>query len=425
MRVAAAWGSFLLASVSPAAVVAQESEALGGPGNGAADDTADGTADPAVALPAPAPVAAQGQKAPDIEFAWTQFLGTSIRENVDDRWRYGGRVDIYARVTGSTLGLDDSITVNIHPELRYGQGINGEIGVLPVQTGLFYPTDDGTESDLSLSVKKTWKSGTSLEVGKVNVLDIAAGLPVVGGGGIEGFENLAFALPPSTIVPQSMLGAMLTVPTKKALFRLWVFDPVIQTQETGFESPFSTGVGALASVTFPVKLGGKPGYYAIKLSGTTRKGPPVEVLPAGLRPIPGGSFGNARGQASVVFAAYQYLGLYKDAPGKGWGAFGQVFFSDGDPTPLDVSGIFGVSGDVPFRPQDHFGLGWFRYSLADKLVNDLAPFVGFEDEEGAEAFYTFQVAKPLRITADVQYIDSTVTARKPGWAVGLRAVTRF
>ena len=415
MRVAAAWGSAFLLSVSPAAVAAQDT--------GSANATAQDAAEPAE--PAPALADRPAKKKPDLDLVWTQFLATSIREGIDDQWRYGGRIDIYAKVPGSTIGLDDSITVNIHPELRYGKSINGEIGILPVQTGLFYPDDQGEQFDLSLSVKKTWKSGASLEVGKVNVLDIAAGLPVVGGGGIEGFENLAFALPPSTIVPQEMLGAMLTVPTSKVLYRLWVYDPVIATQETGLEHPFRNGVGALASVTFPVKLGGKPGYYAIKLAGTTRTGSPVEVLPPGLQPIPGGTFGNGKGQASVVLAAYQYLGLYKDAPGKGWGAFGQVFFSDGDPTPLDVSGFFGVSGDVPFRPQDHFGLAGFRYSLSDKLVDDLAPFVGFEDEEGVEAFYTFQVAKPLRITADVQYIDSTVKARKPGWTVGLRAVTRF
>lgn len=415
MRVAAAWGSAFLLSVSPAAVAAQDT--------GSANATAQDAAEPAE--PAPALADRPAKKKPDLDLVWTQFLATSIRDGIDDQWRYGGRVDIYAKVPGSTIGLDDSITVNIHPELRYGKSINGEIGILPVQTGLFYPDDQGEQFDLSLSVKKTWKSGASLEVGKVNVLDIAAGLPVVGGGGIEGFENLAFALPPSTIVPQEMLGAMLTVPTSKVLYRLWVYDPVIATQETGLEHPFRNGVGALASVTFPVKLGGKPGYYAIKLAGTTRTGSPVEVLPPGLQPIPGGTFGNGKGQASVVLAAYQYLGLYKDAPGKGWGAFGQVFFSDGDPTPLDVSGFFGVSGDVPFRPQDHFGLAWFRYSLSDKLVDDLAPFVGFEDEEGVEAFYTFQLAKPLRITADVQYIDSTVAARKPGWTAGLRAVTRF
>ena len=361
----------------------------------------------------------------DIEFVWTQFLATSAREGVEDEAAYGGRFDVYAEVAGSAIGLDDSFSIKLHPELRYGNSINGQIGLLPVQTGLFYPKDEGEQFDLSLSVTKTWRSGTSLEVGKVNVLDLAAGLPIIGGGGIEGFQNLAFALPPSTIVPQELVGAMLTVPTKEALFRLWVYDPELRTQDTGVEDPFATGVGMLASVTVPVKLGGQPGYYAVKLAGTTRTGPPVEVLPAPLIPPPGSRFGRKQGTASVVLAGYQLVDTYAGTPGAGWGVFGQVFFSDGDPTPLDVSGFFGVSGHVPNRPQDHFGVAWFRYSLSDGLVDELAPFIALEDEEGIEAFYTFQVAKPVRLTADVQYIDSSIAARRPGWAMSLRAVTRF
>ncbi|NNC59984.1 MAG: hypothetical protein HKO05_08325 [Erythrobacter sp.] len=366
-----------------------------------------------------------GKQPLDIEIAWTQFLATSVREEVEDELAFGGRFDVYTEVAGSAVGLDDSFSIKLHPELRYGKSINGEIGLLPVQTGLFYPRDQGEEFDLSLSVTKTWKSGTSLEVGKINVLDLAAGLPVIGGGGIEGFQNLAFALPPSTIVPQELVGAMLTVPTRDALFRLWVFDPELRTQDTGFEDPFATGVGMLASVTVPVKLGGQPGYYAVKLAGTTRTGPPTEVLPGALIPPPGSHFGRKQGTASVVLAGYQFVDTYADTPGAGWGAFGQVFFSEGDPTPLDVSGLFGVSGNVPGRPQDHFGLAWFRYSLSDGLVDELTPFLALEDEEGMEAFYTFQIAKPLRLTADVQYIDSSIVTRRPGWAVSLRAVTRF
>ncbi|WP_344705355.1 carbohydrate porin [Parerythrobacter jejuensis] len=362
---------------------------------------------------------------PEVEFVWSQFVASSIIEGGDSDPVYGGRVDIYAEVPGSAIGLDDSITIDIHPEFRYGTGVNGDIGLLPSQTGLFYPADDGEEFDLSVSVTKRWKSGTTLQVGKVNVLDIAQGLPVVGGGGIEGFQNLAFALPPSTIVPQELVGALLTVPTKKALYRLWVFDPELRTQDSGLEDPFSTGVGALASVTFPVKLGGEPGYYAVKLAGTTRTGPPVEVLPSVLVPPAGANFGRKKGTASIVLAGYQFLDTYEDAPGKGWGVFGQVFFSDGDPTPLDVSGFFGVSGNPKFRPQDRFGVAWFRYSLSDGLVRDLDHVLAFEDEEGIEAFYTFEVAKPLRITADVQYIDSSIKSRKPGWVLSLRAVTRF
>ena len=413
MRVAAGLGGLLLVAspLSAEDLASQDSEEV---------DTVAGPTEPAAAVDSEVV-----PKKPEIEFVWTQFLATSVRENIDDEWQYGGRFDIYAKVPGSTIGLDDSLAINIHPEFRYGNSVNGDIGLLPPQTGLFYPSDDGEEVDLSLSVTKTWKSGTSLQVGKVNVLDIAKDLPIIGGGGIEGFSNLALALPPSTIVPQELVGALLTVPTKKVLYRFWVYDPKLRTQDTGLEDPFATGVGVFATATVPVKLGGKPGYYAIKFAGTTRTGPPTEVLPAALVIPPGARYGRKKGTAAIILAGYQVLDLYKDAPGKGWGIFGQVFVSDGDPTPIDISGFAGISGNVPGRPQDHFGLAWFRYSLSDQLIDDLAPFVAFEDEEGVEAFYTFEVAKPLRVTANVQYIDGAVTARKAGWAVGLRAVTRF
>lgn len=362
---------------------------------------------------------------PDVEFVWTQFLATSIRDGVDDDLQYGGRFDVFAKVPGSSVGLDDSVTINIHPEFRYGNTVNGEIGLLAPQAGLFYPAEDGEEFDLSLSITKRWKSGAALEVGKVNVADFAAGFPVVGGGTIDGFSNLAFALPPSTVVPVELVGALLTVPTRKVIYRVWVYDPVSATQRHGFEDPFGQGIGGLVSVTFPVRLRGNPGYYAIKLAGTTRRGTPVEVLPPVLHPLPGGTFGRSKGQGSAVLAAYQFLDTYEDHPGKGWGFFGQVYISEGDPTPLDVSGFLGIAGNLPFRPQDNFGLAWFRYSLSDGLADDLSPFIAFEDEEGVEAFYTFEVDKPLRVTASVQYIDGAIATRRPGWVVGLRTVTRF
>src|SRR3546814_9038677 len=50
------------------------------------------------------------------------------------------------------------------------------------------------------------------------------------------------ALPPSAIIPESITGALLSVPTKGALYRLWVFDPDIQSERTGFETAFRSGV---------------------------------------------------------------------------------------------------------------------------------------------------------------------------------------
>ena len=338
--------------------------------------------------------------------------------------RYAGKVDAYIGVKGSALGLDDSLTLHVHPEFKYGESSNGAVGLLPANTQLFYP-GDGDVFDLSVNVTKRWNSGTTLTVGKINILDLAARIPIQGGGGHEGFQNLAVALPPSAIVPGSITGAVLNVPTKDVLFRVLVFDPELQSRRSGLENPFSQGVGVLASATFPTRIGGKRGYYAVKIAASTRSQLADDALPATLVPAPGSPFGNRKGEIAGVFAFQQYLSEDAANPGNGVGIFGQVYVSNGDPTFLDASGFIGISGNSKARPQDRFGAYYFRYSLTDRLVGVLQNRLALEDEQGVEAFYTVGLAKRFRLTANVQLVDSAVSLRDFGITGGLRLTTSF
>ena len=301
----------------------------------------------------------------------SQFADVPVSGDAAKTLRYSGRADAYIDVKGSAFGLDDSFTLTVRPEITWGKDSNGEIGLIPNNTALFRG-EGADDFDLSASITKSWNSGAKLTVGKVNVLDLGAKLPVVGSNGHDGFLNLSMALPPSAIIANTITGALLEVPTKKVLYRLWVFDPDSQYGRTGFETAFGSGVGILGSVTFPVKVGGKPGFYALKLSGSTRNDINADSLPAVLIPTPGSGFGNRRGEFAAVLAAYQYIGVYPEAPGKGWGVFGQVYLSNGDPTFLDKSGFIGISGNPRSRPQDRFGVAWFRYSLTNGLVDALS-----------------------------------------------------
>ena len=354
----------------------------------------------------------------------SHFVDIPVAGSADPILRYGGRADAYIDVKGSAFGLDDSWTLTVRPEYTWGETSNGTIGLIPNNSSLFRGETAG-EFDVSVNVTKRWKSGASLTVGKVNVLDLGAQLPVVGSDGHYGFQNLGFALPPSAIIPNTLTGALLTVPTKDALFRLWVFDPDSQYERTGFETAFESGVGFLGSVTVPVKIGGKPGYYALKLSGSTRDDISSSNLPAVLIPSPGSGFGTQQGEFAAVLAAYQFVDTYADHPGKGWGFFAQVYASMGDPTFLDKSGFFGVSGNPKARPQDRFGAGYFRYSLTDALVAALANRVPLEDEEGVELFYTVGFDEKFELTANAQVIDSAVAVRETGVLLGMRITSRF
>ncbi|RGP42044.1 hypothetical protein BPTFM16_02355 [Altererythrobacter insulae] len=369
--------------------------------------------------PAPAPTQAVTARA-----VMSHFVDVPVQGDAPETVRYAGRFDGYLDINGSAFGGDDSVTLTIRPEYTWGKDSNGEIGLIPNNTALFRGEGRG-DFDLSAHISKRWNSGAKLTVGKVNVLDLGAKLPVVGSDGHFGFQNLSMALPPSAIIANTLTGAFLEVPTEKVLYRLWVFDPDSQYQRSGFETAFESGVGFLGSVTFPVKVGGKPGYYALKLSGSTRDDINADSLPAALIPAPGSPFGNQRGEFAAVLAGYQYIGVYPEAPGKGWGIFGQVYLSNGDPTFLDRSAMLGISGNPRFRPQDRFGAAWFRYSLTNGLVRALDQRLALQDEEGVEYFYTVGLSDNFEVTANVQVIDSAVSARDTGVMAGLRLTAQF
>ncbi len=349
----------------------------------------------------------------------SQFVDMPVHGSAPETLRYGGRADLYF-----DAGLGSGFKLTVRPELTWGKTSNGALGLIPNNTALFRGEGAG-DFDVSASVTKSWKSGAKLTVGKVNVLDMASQLPVVGSDGHHGFQNLSMALPPSAIIANTITGAFLSVPTDDALLRLWVYDPDTQYERTGFETAFGSGVGFLGSVTVPVKIGGQPGYYALKLSGSTRNDINADSLPSVLIPGPGSNFGQSRGEFAAVFAAYQFVQTYPEAKGKGWGVFGQVYASQGDPTFLDYSGFIGMSGNPRGRPQDRFGAAWFRYSLTDSLTRELAPRLGLEDEEGVEMFYTLGLAKQLELTFNAQVIDSAVEAREAGVIAGLRLTAAF
>ena len=354
----------------------------------------------------------------------SQFVDAPVSGDAEKTMRYSGRVDGYFNVGGSAFGADDSLTLTLRPEYTWGKDSNGVIGLIPSNTALFRGEDKG-DFDLSVSVTKRWNSGAKLTVGKVNVLDLGGKLPLEGSDGHFGVQNLSTALPPSAIIPNTITGALLEVPTKKVLYRLWVFDPDSQYQRSGFETAFRSGVGFLASATVLTKIGGQPGFYALKLSGSTRNDINADSLPAVLIPAPSSSFGHKRGEFAAVLAGYQFFSVYPESPGKGWGIFGQIYVSNGDPTFLDRSGFIGIAGNPRKRPQDRFGIAWFRYSLTNSLVDALAGRLALQDEEGIEAFYTLGLSKNFNLTADVQVIDSAVAVRDTGVLTGLRLTASF
>lgn len=362
----------------------------------------------------------------DIKVVASHFLDAPISGDARSVVRYGGRVDGDIRMSASAIGGPSNLTLKLRPEYSWGKDSIGEIGLIPNNTGLFRSEGRG-DFDLSASLEHKWANGTTLEVGKINLLDVSATIPLIESNGHFGFQNLGISLPPSGVAPNTITGATLLIPDGKMIYRLWAFDVDSQFQRSGFENPFENGIAFLGSATRVVNLGGNPGFYTFALVASTRDDFARDILPTALTPppLPQATFGDESGELAVQLSAYQFVKRYPEAKGKGWGIIARVQASLGDPTFLDYSGYFGISGNPRFRPQDRFGLAYFQYSLTDELVDDIAFRLGLEDEQGIEAFYTYQFDDTFGLSANLQVVDSAVAARATGVTAGLRLTTQF
>jgi porin len=147
-----------------------------------------------------------------------------------------------------------------------------------------------------------------------------------------------------------------------------------------------------------------------------RPPPGIEALP----PIPAGG-------THIKYAVQQFLWRDPANPKRGWGLFGHVGISRGTPSILDWSMTAGLAGSVPIaaRPLDRFGVGYFRFSLTNRVEDGLAALLPVRDEQGGEIYYTAQIGRHVRLTATGQIVDPVVRNAPTAAYFGLRAKTDF
>lgn len=384
-----------------------------------------------LALPLPAGAAlAEDGSATRVAGAWTNFLGVSVAGPAESTPRMGGRLDAWITVDGRDMGPWDGFAVHVRPEFIYGESVNrqGSGETLPINTALSFPEVNTESWDLALTVSQEIGKAR-LTLGKINTVDLKTRTPILGGGGIDGFQFLQFAAPITLFTPPMILGGLLNVPVGRAAVTLGLWDPVSAIRRTGFEErPFREGVAGMAAVTLPVRVRGQQGWQSFTVSGNSRRGIDLDDIPdLTLPPEAGGVIGTRQGGWLVKYAFQQYLWQDPTNPKRGWGLFGDFSVWDSNPTPFEWGMSFGATGEPGFahRPDDRIGLGYFRFSLASDLVEGLAPLVPLRSEQGVELFYTAQLRSQIALTANVQWLSPAQASFEPSLFTGLRLTARF
>ena len=376
--------------------------------------------------------------------AWvTQIYQGEPGGDASKTWAYGGKVDGFLKIDAEKLGLWSGLHVNVQYEHYFGENINRrDFALIPVNTAQAYLGEGTFHSALSISVTQDLSEQVSVSAGKFNMMTLASRTPLIGGGGIDTFMNRALALPSTGVAYTAarggaanrvvisapyLIGGLLTIKTAPVNVTFGLLDPRSAENPKVVERPFEKGVAAGVSATFPTEIFGLNGFHTFRAAYSDARGVDLDEI-AQIRPLAGAAIVTKKGYWFGSYAIQQNLFQSESDPAVGWGLFGLVAQSDGNPTPINWNMLAGLAGNnlLEGRENDRWGVGFFHYGVTEPLLAGLAA-LGFarRGEGGVEGFYNFAITPWLRLSADLQVIDPWNPSKQRGTYTALRLQTKF
>ena len=239
------------------------------------------------------------------------------------------------------------------------------------------------------------------------------------------FLNTAFLLSPVIVgqVPQASLGGgFVWTPNHHVKAMLLA----LGTRETAGTDPFEgyEGTTLMGEVDFEYELGGRPGgmgFSAAWSTGQEREAVTTDPRVVLEEILTEGEALTDKDAWSVFWNGFQYVAGDEE---RGWGFFARAGVSDGDPSPVRFHAAAGIGGTglLPGRPRDRWGLGIYHQRLSNEGALGL---MADGDETGGECFWNIALTPWMRLTFDVQYVDSALPRVGHAVAVASRLAISF
>jgi porin len=376
---------------------------------------------------------------------------------LEQTFRVGGRNDYLLTVDGQKAGLWEGLGINLHGETVYGDSVNLLTGaVVPANIGRSLPVPVDTVSALTaLKFTQALSENFVLYTGKINTVDNLQ-QPFMPGRGLDaGFMNGAFVFNPvlGRTIPYSTFGVGgAYLAGGQPVATLTVFDTQDSSTRSGFDNLFQNGAIIYPTVSLPTNFFGMPGHQTVWGAYSTGRysilspetllifPPPVAALPpitgilspesSLIFPPPAAALPPTtlvRGSWWIDYRFDQALWVDPTDKTRSWGVFGDVGISDGNPNPIQWSGILGIGGSspIPNRKLDTFGIAYYYMGLSHEFKNVVGPIVPLRDEHGLELFYNVAVTPWFHVTADLQVITPLLQGARTSLLLGLRSKIDF
>lgn len=303
-----------------------------------------------------------------------------------------------------TTRVEGRVGESVLPRAGTTSPVNND-ALLPLTPG---PLEDGGWGLTELTYAQFLSEKFGIVLGLLNG-DTSDANPIAGFmGSNDYFMNSGMLYSPvavSTAPTVSLGGGLIFLPSKANHFKFLV----LGTNETAGINPFENYEGTTFYGEWATKyeLGGKAGgmtfaaTYSVDQERLRITDDPRILLADHVAGVP---LTSTEDSWSVFWNGFQYLS--GDETG-GWGIFGRLGLSDGDPNPIRWTGATGIGGVglIPGRDKDRWGIGIFHQDFTDEGV---LPTLGIESETGGEIFYNIALCYGTNLTFDVQVVDSAI-----------------
>ena len=330
-------------------------------------------------------------------------------------WEYGGRGDIVMNVDTGKLGLWPGGFLNMEAEGNWASSVNGKTGaIVPVNTNQLMPVPTGDNFDLvALNFTQFLSHYFGVTLGKYALLTETAGdmNEFAHGKGDTQFMNTAFNANPVIFftAPYSTLGmGMIGLPTKdpkEAIVSFMVLSANGSASTSGFTDLNGNDILVAGEGRVRTDFFGLTGH---QLLGSTFSNKKFTSIDQRLRSIVElRLLKPEKGSWNIYYNFDQYLYEPKKGVDQGFGVFGRLGVSDGNPNFMKFFGSFGVGGKGMFesRPLDQFGLGYYYLKIDNPSLQGFLQTRDFlRDEYGFEAYYNFTITPWAQLTPDIQVV---------------------